>query len=187
MTERPTDHAWEALVEVTNADVATMRGALNKALSVIKASAAEADIEGLELALLIKGRAHLYREVFPELPLTPTSLASWWTRIEGEAERKREYAEEQAKRQTKGTNLRSHFHCTTCGGDRYVVVAHRQPQATSWMHDHKIEIKLHPKERGFEETAPCPVCNIDAPVLPGFWAGKQWEYGSEPGELVIVS
>jgi hypothetical protein len=187
MSERPKDHAWEALVEVTNADVATMRGALNKALAQIKTASAELDVEGAELALIIKGRAALYREVFPELPLTPTSLSSWWTRIEGEASRKREYAEEQLKRQARGTNLRSHSHCTTCGGDHYVVVSHRQPQPTNWMHEHKIEIKLHPKERGFEETAPCPVCNLDAPVLPGFWEGKRWEYGSEPGELVVSS
>ena len=36
MGERPIDHGWDALVEVTNANVSQERGALNRALALIK-------------------------------------------------------------------------------------------------------------------------------------------------------
>jgi hypothetical protein len=54
------------------------------------------------------------------------------------------------------------------------------------MSEHKIEPKLHPSDRGHEQTAPCPACNLNPPVMRNFWDGRSWAYGKEPGEVVVT-
>lgn len=46
--------------------------------------------------------------------------------------------------------------CTTCHGDRMVVVATRPVQQTPWMKAHGI---TPPADASIEEVAPCPDCN----------------------------
>ena len=185
---RDIDHGWEALVEVTNANVSQERGALNRALALIKQQAGE--LEGDELALVITHQAGLYREVFPTMPLTANALAKWWGKLDEEAERLRALDAEKAaalaeKRKTRGVNLSVESNCVTCHGNLWVTVGHRVPKATAWARERKIEPKLHPSDPGHEQTAPCPVCNAHSSVMPGYWDGKTWAYGERPGELVI--
>ena len=60
-------------------------------------------------------------------------------------------------RAVEGTNLSAKItNCRTCHGDRFVTVRLRSPEQTAWMNDHKITA---PKDRFFEEVAPCPDCN----------------------------
>lgn len=188
---RETDHAWDALVEVTGADVGQERGALNAALGNIRRLTEELDVDGAELAIMIQHRATLYREVFPELPLTATALSKWWDKLQGESDRRRELAsakqaELEERKKTRGVNLSARSDCVTCGGDHWVIVRYREPQTTVWMSEHPTKYKRHPHDKGFEETAPCPVCNLNPPVMRNFWDGRDWAYSTEPGEVVLV-
>jgi uncharacterized phage protein gp47/JayE len=187
MSERPVDHAWDALVEVTQANVAQERGALNRALSQIRAITSDLDISDEELALLVRHHANLYREVFPSMPLTANALAKWWSRLEDEAQRLRALEAEKAseleeRRKTRGVNVHVHNDCTICGGDGYVLVGTIPPVQTIWMAEHGIAL---PDRGGHDQTAPCPVCNTHAPVLKSFWDGRAWTFGSFPGEVTI--
>jgi hypothetical protein len=193
MTARPTDHAWEALVEVTNASVAQERGMLNYALGQIRAATAELELSGEELALVIRHQASRYRETWPDLALTPNALAKHWDRIRVEYERMMERraeaeaeAAEAAKRRVRGTNLRIESHCVTCKGNSWVVVSYRKPRASAWMLEHGIKVPDHPSDPGLEETAPCPVCNDDSRTMGGYWRNRTWGYSSVPGEVVIT-
>lgn len=44
--------------------------------------------------------------------------------------------------------------CSTCGGDRFVVVAYRTDPPTAWMQEHGINARST-----VPEVAPCPDCN----------------------------
>lgn len=187
---REPDLAWEALIEVTNANVTEERGALNRALAQIREQTAELDVDGGELAIIIRSRAEEYRAVWPAVALTASALAKHWERVPVEHERmlvqrEQEREREAEKKKRRGTNLQVNNGCVTCGGDRWVTVAHRKPVTTIWMQEHGIEPKLHPQDRGFEETAPCPVCNVGAAPMQNYWDGRSWEYSSEPGEVRV--
>jgi hypothetical protein len=186
MTDRPTDHAWEALVAATNTNVNEERGALNRALSQIKAMTVDLDLSNEELGSVISYRAGLYREIWPQMTLTALALAKHWDRLPVEHERLTQVAErvqeeEAQKRRTRGVNLHADSGCTTCLGQHYVIVGYREPRPTQWMLDHGIKHVQHPKDRGHEEVAPCPLCNDRG----GWWLGRTWSYSSEPGELVL--
>ena len=143
MTRQP-DYAFEALAEVTDADPAANRGELNIALKQIKAQSEITD--SYILSVEIHDQAKRYRDVMPEMLLTPTALAKHWTRVKAETER-----------QPRGTNLAPHKAdgCQTCGGDRFVVVGTRPATQTRRM----IEQGIAPhEESSFEEYAPCPAC-----------------------------
>jgi hypothetical protein len=188
---REPDLAWDALVAVTNANPSEERGALNRALAQIREQTAELDVDGGELAIIIRSRAEEYRAVWPAVALTASALAKHWERVPVEHERmlvqRAQEAEKEAeKKKRRGTNLHSNNGCTTCGGDHWVVVRHRPVgPPTIWMDEHKIKPVQHPSDRGFEETAPCPVCNMGAAPMQNFWDGRSWEYSSEPGEVRI--
>jgi hypothetical protein len=138
---RQPDLSWEALVEVTTANVSQERGALNAALKEIRAE--EPGLDDEDLALLIRLRAEDYRRHWPEMSVTPMSLAKHWLRIRAEVER----AYEAQKPPTQGPIVI----CPTCGGDRMIVVGVRASQNP---------------ESGFEECAPCPDCN---PTVVSWW------------------
>lgn len=84
---RTRDYAFEALAEVTAADPAVARGALNAALRDIRAQepslAAVAD--SYLLSAEIHDRAKMYRQVFDSAALTPTALSKHWKRVKEEA------------------------------------------------------------------------------------------------------
>lgn len=138
---RERDYAYEALAEVSGTDPNTGRGALNSALKSIRE---ESKIEdSYVLADEIHRRAKMYRQVMPDVMLTPNALAKHWLRVYEEAE----------QRKTKGTNVHAApSECSVCGGDRYVVVNLRA------VGDKDIAA-VH-----FEEYAPCYACNsgVDA-------------------------
>lgn len=143
---RARDLAYEALAEVTDADMAGSRGELNVALKAIKEVSGLTD--NLELAAAIRDQALVYRKVMgPEVLLTPTALSKHWLRVGAEARRM----------ESRGTNQVAHRdECPTCQGDRFVPVALRSPAQSPWMAKHKLE--PNPEEK-IEEVAPCPTCN----------------------------
>lgn len=49
--------------------------------------------------------------------------------------------------------------CSTCGGDRMVLVGRRPPMHSQWVSEHGVEVTSEPV---FEEMAPCPDCNAGA-------------------------
>jgi hypothetical protein len=191
MSERQIDHSWEALVKVTGVNPTQARGELNYTLGQIRQATEYMDLGDQELAMLIEHRASLYRQLMPDVMLTPPALWKWWDRVEGEAKRVEELAverdKEQKERTRKVTNARSYNNCTTCGGDSWVIVRQRPVGVpTVWMSEHPTKYKPHPQEKGFDESAPCPVCNTEPPVMQNFWDGRSWEYGDAPGELRIA-
>lgn len=143
------DYAFEALAEATGTDWTAGRGELNTALKSIRE---QTDVEdGYLLSDLIHKRAKMYRDVMPEVMLTPTALAKHWRRVLEESER---------KRRPQSTNRSvPPSRCATCGGDRWIVVRLRSPETTMWMQDHGIKAST---TSFHEETAPCYVCNRSA-------------------------
>ena len=125
------DLSFEALVEVTGASIAAERGALNKALQMIRME--EPELEDEDLAMLVRLRAESYRKAWPHMALTPTALAKHWGRIE-ESVQKPTYAEP----------LGQPSRCPTCDGHKMVLVRERSSP--------------NPRS-GFDEWAPCPSCN----------------------------
>lgn len=109
---RPRDYAYEALAEVTGTDLSAGRGTLNAALKSIREQMPEAP--SMTVADEIHKRAKLYRQLMPEVVLTPTALAKHWKRVFEESERKT------------GTNLNSGLGCETCGNDKFVLVGTRE-------------------------------------------------------------
>jgi hypothetical protein len=153
MSGRERNYAFEALAEVTGSDWQANRGELNVALKTIKAQC-ELEDDYL-IADEIHTRARLYRELMPEVMLTPTALAKHWTRVETESQRKPAHASNLSVRPSK---------CSNCGGDRFVVLFTRKPVESDWMRRHKIT----PSEHLLEEYGPCPDCGptVSARISP---------------------
>lgn len=80
MPRRP-DLAWEALVEVTNANAAIERGRLNTALKAIRVAWETEGGRPEDLHEEIPRRAQAYHEMWPNMALTPTALAVHWKRV----------------------------------------------------------------------------------------------------------
>ncbi len=146
------DFAFEALAEVTGTDWNTGRGELNAGLKSIRE---QTEVEDpYLLGDLIHTRAKMYREVMPDVMLTPTALAKHWRRV----------LEESAHRnRTQSTNRTVNTECQTCGGDRFVVVRLRAPSKSAWHLEHGTEPS---KTEFYEEMAPCPDCN---PIEITYW------------------
>lgn len=140
------NYSFEALAEVTSTDWNEGRGELNRALKSIRE---QAEIEDdYLLADEIHTRAKMYRQVWPELTLTPNALAKHWLRVFEEAD----------KKPAQLTNQSVDVACATCSNDRFVVVSLRKPVQTPWMKEHGFE----PSDQMIEEMVPCPDCNADA-------------------------
>ena len=84
----PRDYAYEALAEVTDTDQSVGRGQLNAALRDIRSQ--EPDLtDSYLLSAEIHDRARMYRQVFPEVALTPTALSKHWHRVKADSTRTR--------------------------------------------------------------------------------------------------
>lgn len=83
MARKP-DLAWEALVAVTHANEAMERGRLNTALKAIRTAWETEGGLPEDLPEEIPRRANAYRELWPQMALTPTALAVHWKRVMGE-------------------------------------------------------------------------------------------------------
>lgn len=151
MPER--DLSFEALAEETGSTISSERGALNKALKEIRE--ASPDLDDADLATVIRIKAGQYRKTFPTMALTPTALAKHWMRVEVE-QPKPTYREEPSRRAGS---------CPDCDGHKMVLVAYRPARQTIWMEQKKIQ--PNPNEKGYEEWAPCPSCNLEASA--DFW------------------
>lgn len=104
------EYDFEALAEVTGTDWTAGRGELNSALKSIREQSGISD--GYLLADEIHVRAKLYREVMPDVMLTPSALAKHWLRV----------FEESEQRRSRGTNQHAGLGCETCSGDKFVQV-----------------------------------------------------------------
>lgn len=107
---RPRDYAYEALAEVTGSDMTAARGELNAALKSVREQSQIED--SYLLADEIHVRAKLYRQVMPDVMLTPSALAKHWLRV----------FEETEQRRSRGTNQHAGLGCETCSGDKFVQV-----------------------------------------------------------------
>lgn len=135
---REREYDFEALAEVTGTDWTVGRGELNSALKSIREQSGIED--GYLLADEIHARAKLYREVMPDVMLTPNALAKHWLRVFEEAEKRK------ASRPTTNAHAEA-THCTLCNGDRFVLVNLRAIAGMDVAQVHH------------EEYAPCPDCN----------------------------
>lgn len=81
---RKRDLDFEALAEVTNANVAIERGRLNTALKAIKHAWHSEGGRPEDLHQEIPRRADAYRKLWPGMSLTPTALAVHWKRVMAE-------------------------------------------------------------------------------------------------------
>lgn len=107
------EYDFEALAEVTGTDWTAGRGELNSALKSIREQSEISD--GYLLADEIHVRAKLYRQVMPDVMLTPSALAKHWLRVFEEAE--------QRKTSRPTTNAHAEAtRCSLCDGDRFVLV-----------------------------------------------------------------
>ena len=84
---RVRDYAYEALADVTGSDPEVARGQLNAALRDIRTQ--EPSLASIENSYLLSAEIHdraaQYKQVWPEVALTPTALAKHWTRLPEEA------------------------------------------------------------------------------------------------------
>ena len=80
---RVRDYAYEALADVTGSDPEVGRGQLNAALRDIRTQ--EPELASVDNSYLLSAeihdRAQMYKQVWPEVALTPTALAKHWTRL----------------------------------------------------------------------------------------------------------
>lgn len=157
MSERPKDYAYEALAEVTATDMNGGRGELNAALKLIREQTPELADDSFMLAEVVRARAKMYRSVMGDVLLTPTALAKHWQRV---------WAESQEREKTRSTNQPTpDTECSTCAGDRFVVVGTRPPVVSPWATERGIK----PVEgEMYEEMAACPDCNQ---TDTSFWRG----------------
>jgi len=80
MTRAP-DLAFEALEKATDANRMMERGKLNTALAAIRYAWEQEGGLPEDLPDEIPLRAQAYREMWPEMALTPTALAVHWKRV----------------------------------------------------------------------------------------------------------
>ncbi len=73
------DLSYETLAATTGTDWNTGRGELNKSLALIREEMP--DVEDTLLADEIRLRARMYRNLMPNMLLTPTALAKHWKRV----------------------------------------------------------------------------------------------------------
>ena len=75
------DFAWDALVDVTQANPSVERGAINKALSAIREAAKMDGLAEEDVPQEIRRRAAAYRRTYPQMAMTPMALAKHWFRV----------------------------------------------------------------------------------------------------------
>jgi hypothetical protein len=157
MTEPKRDLSFEALVEVTGANVSVERGALNAALHAIRSEML--DVPDEVLAEEIRFRARSYRKAMPGVILTPSALAKHWSRIVAEAS---DVKPEIAK-PLEGWSL-----CGLCGNMAVVFVAGSQDcvPCPECNRGRKTEIAYYGREGAY-------------------WEGKNWFRGEEPHTVVL--
>jgi len=153
------DISFETLAEMCGMDIKQLtrdaRGQLNGALAQIRE--ATPDLEDLELALVIEGKAKAYRASMPDVLLTPPALAKHWASLDAMFARTRSYPQHD----------REPHECDACGGLRFVLVGYREPKPSTWqllMSTAKQEMgRPHPAHRrledGHEVYSPCPTCS----------------------------
>ena len=157
---RERDLSWEALVEVTGANVGVERGALNAALASIREQSP--DLDDGDLAILIKLRADQYRKGFDGAVLTPSALAKHWNRISTEAKTVKPIVA--PKPDDPGWMM-----CGLCMNDAwlYVVGTEDTVPCPECNRGRKAEIAVYGAEGRF-------------------WGGREWSRGEVPQTIVLT-
>ena len=135
------DAIFEAICEACGLDWQSLtkdeRGRANAATKQLRDLYGEA--EGA-VPMMIWERATAYKQVYPEMPLTPQALTGNWSTILNAAEAQRARTKEIERERRRETNAHGgNRNCPTCGGDSMVVV----------MVNHV----------GTDVAAPCPECS----------------------------
>jgi hypothetical protein len=159
MTEKPRDYSFEAMVEVTGADISQLtsdeRGRINRALKELRVLIEDDYI----LADAIHEHAKAYKIVYPEIALTPQALTGQWSSIQekaGAMTKPRLTQSPSAAVPPPGRRV-----CETCDGGRMVFTGTRD---------------------GNEEWAPCPDCNSGANVE--FWRADGSRFRSPDSDQI---
>jgi len=152
---RERDYSFEALVEVTGADMQALtqneRGRINKALKELR----ELNADDYLLADEIHAKAKAWATAYPEIQLTPQALTGQWSSIEKKAADTR-------RSQIRVVNAPSPPGAggCICNGDKMVLVGTTAD--------------------GHEQYAPCPECNSSADA--DFWRADGSRHRSlDPG------
>jgi transcription elongation factor Elf1 len=133
------------------------RGRANAATKQLRDLYGEA--EGA-VPMMIWERATAYRQVYPEMPLTPQALTGNWSTILNAAEAQRARTKEKVSEQRRETNAHAKSGCQTCGDDHIVSVG--------------------TDADGYELTAPCPDCNAHANVA--YWINRRKVEAMDPAK-----
>jgi len=155
------DLIFEAICEVCGWDwhnlTETERGRANVATKELRTMYGEAEAV---VPMMIHERATAYREVYPEMPLTPQALTGNWSTVIEEAERLRKMSQEKLREQRRVTNAHARSGCTTCGDDHIVIVGQ--------------------DSNGNDLSAPCPDCagNTDT----SYWVERRKVVGMDPAK-----
>jgi hypothetical protein len=146
------DAIFEAICEACGLDWQNLtkdeRGRANAATKQLRDLYGEA--EGA-VPMMIWERATAYKQVYPEMPLTPQALTGNWSTILNAAEAQRARTKEKEGERRRVTNAQARSNCTTCGDDHIVVVG--------------------TDSDGYDLTAPCPDCNANANA--SYWADRR--------------
>jgi len=134
------DYSFEALVDVTGAELSALtqdeRGRINRALKQLR----ELQPDDYLLSDLIHVKAKAWKELYPEIALTPQALTGVWSSVEEKA------AEVRRAQRAIAPVVVAASKCETCSGNKMVFCGTRE---------------------GHELWAPCPDCNREADA--GFW------------------
>ena len=145
---RERDLSFEKLAEVCGVDITgltpTTRGAMNAALKDIRLGTP--DLDDADLAMVIEGRAEMYRKVMDGALLTPTALSKHWASLEGMLA-----AQKKAAPVTNASAPPSE--CERCDGMRFVLAFYRNPGV-------KTPDAYDAERHGHEVYAACPDCNV---------------------------
>jgi rubrerythrin len=150
--EREPDLIFEAICEVCGIDwkhemTQNERGRVNAARKEL------VDLYGdiQTLPMMIHERGSAYRQVYPDMPLTPQALTGNWGSVLALAETAREQARQKQTEQRRVTNAHAKRGCQTCGDDHFVSVGYDAD--------------------GNEQTAPCPDCNTNSDAT--YWVNRR--------------
>jgi len=154
--QRERDYSFEAFVDVCNADIEKLtkseRGRINRALAELR----ELQADDYLLSAEIYEKAKFWRELYPEIALTPQALTGVWSSVEEKAKEAR-----RARQVIAPPPVVTAAGCETCRGHKMVFLGTRE---------------------GNELWAPCPDCNQSADT--SFWRVDGTRFTTpDPGQV----
>jgi hypothetical protein len=157
------DLIFETICEVSGYDLASLtkdeRGRANAATKQIKDI--YQDVEPSVVCMMIHERVTAYREVYPEMPVTPQAITGNWSTILNALEAQQARTKEKEREQRRVTNAHARSGCTTCGDDHVVIVGQ--------------------DANGHDLSAPCPDCAANTDT--SYWVERRRVVGMDPAKV----